>query len=162
MGILGGFYQWCAARLDSGALADAVDDETIIDAAEDVCDGEQLANRGARSMTDRSASERRQVLEGVAESLELDTDDVFYRPVETIEELEDDPDTVYLHLLEPGADVGAYVDRFDELFRKHYGHDTRGLHIPLTELRELREADPAYIQQQAAPWLVDRLEKADS
>lgn len=161
MGLIGGFFKWCASRLDSGALADAVEDETITDAAEEVLDGEQLANLGARSLADEPSSERREVLEGLAEELGLDPDDVFYRPVETIEELDDDPETVFLHVLEPDADVGVYVDRFDELFRQHYGHDTRGLHIPLTDLRELREADPAYIQQQAAPWLVDRIENAE-
>lgn len=137
MGILDGLYKWCASRLTSEKLAEVATEKIRED--------------------NPKTSERRDALEELAIALELEPDDVFYRPVETIEELDDDPEKVYLHVLEKGTDVGVYADRFDELFRQHYGHDTRGLHVPMTDLRELREADPAYIQQQAAPWLTERV-----
>jgi hypothetical protein len=74
-------------------------------------------------------------------------------PLQAVEQIDDDPRTVYLHLLAPSADEGAYADRLDKMYREQYGHSPRGLHVPLTELDELQEVDPTYFTQQAAPWL---------
>lgn len=74
-------------------------------------------------------------------------------PLQAVEQIDDDPRTVYLHLLEPSADEGAYADRLDKMYREQYGRSPRGLHVPLTELEELQEVDPSYFTQQAAPWL---------
>lgn len=74
-------------------------------------------------------------------------------PLQAVEAIDDDPRTVYLHLLDPSADEGAYADRLDKMYREQYGRSPRGMHVPLTELEELQEVDPSYFTQQAAPWL---------
>lgn len=90
-------------------------------------------------------------------------------PLKEIHELEDDPTSVYLHLLEAGADQGAYADRLDAIYREEFGRSPRAMHVPMNEVRELREVDPAYFTQQAAPWLKeaerewnDGIEEADT
>lgn len=74
-------------------------------------------------------------------------------PLQAVERVDDNPRSVYLHLLEPGADEGAYADRLDKIFREQFSRSPRGLHVPVTELDDLQEVDPAYFTQQAAPWL---------
>jgi len=95
-------------------------------------------------------------LESLREHEQLDTG-----PLRAIEEIDDDSRTVYLHLLEPGADEGAYADRLDKMYREQYGHSPRGMHVPLTELEELQEVDPTYFTQQAAPWLQSADDRGD-
>jgi len=82
-------------------------------------------------------------------------------PLQAVETIDDDPRTVYLHLLEPGADEGAYADRLDKMYREQYGRSPRGMHVPLTELEELQEVDPTYFTQQAAPWLQDAEQRGE-
>lgn len=84
-----------------------------------------------------------------------------WRPVDTIETLDDDPNTAYLWILRDGVDPHAFGDQLHEVFNRQLGHDPRGMHLPIASIDELRRADPDFVQRQVAPWLEERDQDPD-
>lgn len=136
--------QQLAARGVERPVVDHVSDEVLLEAL-----GDRVPD---------SADAVDTAINGFAEALGRDPESLG-GPLQSVERLDDDPSTVYLHLLEPGTDQGAYADRLDRIYTEEFGHSPRALHVPLISLAELREVDPAYFQQQAAPWLKQAGEK---
>lgn len=154
MGLLKRAARWFAHRVGVDFVAEAETNDllTEIESREirsawraGLLDDDELAEAAGARLDD----------DDIVEIAELrDLDDRFDTgPLDAVETIDDDPRTVYLHVLHPSADEGAYADRLDRVYREQYGRTPRGLHVPLTDLEELHEVDPSYFAQQAAPWL---------
>lgn len=156
-----------ADREDAGELAEAAasaaDEETLLDVVGDHVDDRSLVESTdldsvvltsiAADRLGRGTGETDTALERFAEQLGRDPDDVFWKPIETIEELPDRPQHTYIWILKDGVDAAGFADQIDSMYREHFGRDPRGLHVPLEDVEEIRLADPAELRTYVAPHL---------
>lgn len=115
---------------------------------------------GASAHTGDGVDETDAALETFAEQLGRDPDDVFWKPVDRIKQLPDRPQHTYIWLLEDGVDPAGFADQIDSMYREEFGRPPRGLHVPVTDVSEIKLADPGEIRTYVKPHL-ERAEKVE-